>query len=295
MNNESITLGKIKKGGKTKPILIIIIFLFMGSFILFLPTIINYFGDYNLIDLIKNGELIDFFKNHNSYINKQDDTIKNNITLENTSINTKTVLESNNITLNNFEITKTNIKFKINNEQNIDLDNNYYYLILKKDTTTIYIRIENKNELNFTFTTPLKDTLNISGNIKKYNDNDYPKFTLSSDETGLSSLICTKSLNNYEYIFDNNLLVRIKLNYTYNDTGNNSIYLSEFEKYTALQKQITLSGNTSNITENQTGFTFTADVNLNNQTNLVFDNYYKFNTKSNKVNFDMIAKGYDCK
>ena len=269
--------------------------LFMGSFILFLPTIINYFGDYNLIDLIKNGELIDFFKNHNSYINKQDDTIKNNITLENTSINTKTVLESNNITLNNFEITKTNIKFKINNEQNIDLDNNYYYLILKKDTTTIYIRIENKNELNFTFTTPLKDTLNISGNIKKYNDNDYPKFTLSSDETGLSSLICTKSLNNYEYIFDNNLLVRIKLNYTYNDTGNNSIYLSEFEKYTALQKQITLNGNTSNITENQTGFTFTADVNLNNQTNLVFDNYYKFNTKSNKVNFDMIAKGYDCK
>lgn len=295
MNNEPITLGKIKKGGKTKPILIIIIFLFMGSFILFLPTIINYFGDYNLIDLIKNGELIDFFKNHNSYINKQDDTIINNTTLENTSINTKTVLESNNITLNNFEITKTNIKFKINNEQNIDLDNNYYYLILKKDTTTIYIRIENKNELNFTFTTPLKDTLNISGNIKKYNDNDYPKFTLSSDETGLSSLICTKSLNNYEYIFDNNLLVRIKLNYTYNDTGNNSIYLSEFEKYTALQKQITLSGNTSNITENQTGFTFTADVNLNNQTNLVFDNYYKFNTKSNKVNFDMIAKGYDCK
>ena len=295
MNNEPITLGKIKKGGKTKPILIIIIFLFMGSFILFLPTIINYFGDYNLIDLIKNGELIDFFKNHNSYINKQDDTIKNNITLENTSINTKTVLESNNITLNNFEITKTNIKFKINNEQNIDLDNNYYYLILKKDTTTIYIRIENKNELNFTFTTPLKDTLNISGNIKKYNGNDYPKFTLSSDETGLSSLICTKSLNNYEYIFDNNLLVRIKLNYTYNDTGNNSIYLSEFEKYTALQKQLTLNGNTSNITENQTGFTFTADVNLNNQTNLVFDNYYKFNTKSNKVNFDMIAKGYDCK
>lgn len=295
MNNEPITLGKIKKGGKTKPILIIIIFLFMGSFILFLPTIINYFGDYNLIDLIKNGELIDFFKNHNSYINKQDDTIKNNTTLENTSINTKTVLESNNITLNNFEITKTNIKFKINNEQNIDLDNNYYYLILKKDTTTIYIRIENKNELNFTFTTPLKDTLNISGNIKKYNDNDYPKFTLSSDETGLSSLICTKSLNNYEYIFDNNLLVRIKLNYTYNDTGNNSIYLSEFEKYTALQKKITLNGNTSNITENQTGFTFTADVNLNNQTNLVFDNYYKFNTKSNKVNFDMIAKGYDCK
>lgn len=295
MNNEPITLGKIKKGGKTKPILIIIIFLFMGSFILFLPTIINYFGDYNLIDLIKNGELIDFFKNHNSYINKQDDTIKNNTTLENTSINTKTVLESNNITLNNFEITKTNIKFKINNEQNIDLDNNYYYLILKKDTTTIYIRIENKNELNFIFTTPLKDTLNISGNIKKYNDNDYPKFTLSSDETGLSSLICTKSLNNYEYIFDNNLLVRIKLNYTYNDTGNNSIYLSEFEKYTALQKQITLNGNTSNITENQTGFTFTADVNLNNQTNLVFDNYYKFNTKSNKVNFDMIAKGYDCK
>ena len=295
MNNEPITLGKIKKGGKTKPILIIIIFLFMGSFILFLPTIINYFGDYNLIDLIKNGELIDFFKNHNSYINKQDDTIKNDTTLENTSINSNTVLKNNNITLNNFEITNTNIKFKINNEQNIDLDNNYYYLILRKDNTTIYIRIENKNEIDFTFTTPLKDTLNISGNIKKYNDNDYPKFTLSSDETGLSSLICTKTLNNYEYIFDNNLLVRIKLNYTYNDTGNNSIYLSEFEKYTTLQKQITLNGNTSNITENQTGFTFTADVNLNNQTNLVFDNYYKFNTKSNKVNFDMIAKGYDCK
>ena len=69
-NNEPIVLGKVKKSGSSKPILVIIIFLFIGSIILFIPTISNYFEDYNVIDLIKNGEIIDFIINHDSYIKK---------------------------------------------------------------------------------------------------------------------------------------------------------------------------------------------------------------------------------
>jgi len=48
-NNEPIVLGKVKKGSAGKPLVVLIVFLFLGAFILFLPTIISYFGDYNIV------------------------------------------------------------------------------------------------------------------------------------------------------------------------------------------------------------------------------------------------------
>ena len=57
-NNEPIVLGTVKKGKTGKPLVVLLVFLIIGSILLFLPTIINYFGDYNVIDLITNGEII---------------------------------------------------------------------------------------------------------------------------------------------------------------------------------------------------------------------------------------------
>ena len=45
-------------------------FVFIGAFLLFMPSIINYFGDYNVIELIANGQLVDFIQNHEAYMNK---------------------------------------------------------------------------------------------------------------------------------------------------------------------------------------------------------------------------------
>ena len=124
------------------------------------------------------------------------------------------------------------------------------------------------------------------------NDKEYPEFTLSSDETGTASLICKKDNDTYEYMFNNNLLVKIKETYIYNDENN---YFNEFEKFSNLSTQINSSGSISTIEETYDGFTFKTDIDLNKYQEKINNNYYSLNTKSNKINFEMKAKGYDCR
>lgn len=292
-NNEPIILGKIKKSGASKPILIIIIFLIIGSIILFIPTISNYFGDYNIIDLIKNGEIIDFFKNHDSYINKINDNNNKDVDINKINyINSKTVIKSNGFVLNNFNLTNDNITFNIVRE-NIDLDKLQYYLVLKQNDKEIgVVRITNDSSINYSFKNKLNSLVDVVGNIKLYSDNDYPKYNLSSDESGLASLFCDKDNYSYEYIFDNSKLIQIKENYTYKDNGNNNLYLEEFDNYTKKVNLIVSNNGTSVIEENSGGFVFKSDINLKDYNGEVL---YKYNTSVNKVYFDNVAKGFDCK
>lgn len=295
-NNEPIVLGKVKKSGGSKPILVIIIFLFIGSIILFIPTIANYFGDYNVIDLIKNGEIIDFITNHDSYI-KKGTTNDNNDTNVVTSnyINSKTIIKSNGIILNEFNLTNENISFKITNN-NIDLDKLNYYLILKQNNKELYIiKLTNESNIEYIFNSKLNSLVNVEGIIKEYKENDFPNYTISSDESGLASLFCTKDNDVYEYIFDNNKLIKIKETYTYKDNGNNEEYLNEFDKYTKLSNTINSNNGTSIITENINDFIFSTDIDLKNYNSKINNNYYSYNETVNKINFDMKAKGFDCK
>lgn len=295
-NNEPIILGKVKKSGASKPILVIIIFLIVGSIILFIPTIANYFGDYNIVDLIKNGEIVNFFVNHDSYIKKsivEDDNKK-----EETKVNyihSKTTIKYNGFYLNNFNINNTSISFDVNKE-NIDLDNYGYYLILKQNNKELeIIKITNDDNIIFTFNNELTSLVNIEGIIKEYKENDYPDYKLSSDESGLASMFCTKEEDKYEFIFDNNKLITIKENYNYIDNGNNTTYLKEYDKYNKISNELNDSGIESTITEDINGFKFTSNVNLKEYDKKINNNYYTYNTSVNKVNFDMKAKGFDCK
>lgn len=295
-DNEPVILGKVKKGSAGKPLVVLIIFLFIGSFILFLPTIINYFGDYNIVDLIKNGEIVDFFINHDLYveqpINNKDK--EENKEIKPILINTQTTITNNIITLDNFIFDKNSIKFNINNKTNIKLEENNYYLVLSqndKELTTIKIM---GNEVNYKFKETLENTLEVKGIIKLIRENEYPKFIVSSDESGLGSLVCEKDNYKIEYILNNNNLIRIKETLNYLD--NNENYLTTFEEYSKKSTKLNASNATSIITENYSGFIFTSDIDLNIYTGTEKNyNYYSLNTKTNKIYFEMNAKGYDCK
>ena len=249
-NNEPVVLGKVKKGGTGKPILVIIILLFIGATIFLLPTILSYFGDYNIIDLIKNGEIVDFIQNHDKYMNgnvslkndkKEEQTTQ---VVTNNYINNKTIINGNGFTLTDFDLTTDSISFNINNTSSIDFDNEYYYLTLTKNNNVLaVIKIDTSNKIEYKFKNKLDNTLQIEGNLKKYNDNDYPKYTLSSDESGLATIYCNLNNDYYEYMFDNNKLLKIKQKYTYYDNGNNKDYLKEFEKYTTISNKINNSNN----------------------------------------------------
>ena len=296
-DNEPVILGKVKKGAVGKPLVVLIIFLFIGSFILFLPSIINYFGDYNIVDLIKNGEIADFFINHDLYVDKQS---SNNKEKEESNeikpmlINTKTIITNNSITLTNFLLDEKSIKFNINIKTNIDLEESNYYLVLSqndKEISTIKIM---GSEVNYKFKTPLENTIEVKGIIKQIRENEYPKYIVSSDESGLGSLVCEKDNYKIEYILNNNNLIRIKETLNYLD--NNDNYLLTFEEYSKKSTKLNNSNASSTIIENYSGFIFTSDIDLNTYTGIEKNyNYYSLNTKTNKIYFEMNAKGYDCK
>ena len=302
-NNEPIVLGKVKKGSAGKPMAVVIVFLFIGSIILFLPTIINYFGDYNIIDLAKNGQIVDFFINHDNYVNQpiSNNNQENENKEEDVLLNSKSTITKNNFTLTNFTLTKENINFEINTTNIINFDEENYYLILTKNNkiiSTIKLTgtVTSNTKFTFEFAKTLQDIIEVKGKIKKVNENDYPSFTVLSDESGLGSLICSKDKYKIEYILTNNQLTRLKETYTYLDKGNQTEYLNEFDKYTKISNEINSSNALSTITETYSGFTFTTDIDLNTYIAKTKNyNYYSLNTKTNKIQYEMTAKGYDCK
>lgn len=300
-NNEPLVLGKIKKGKTGRPLVVLIVFLFAGAIILFLPTMAEYFGDQNIITLFKEGKIIDFFINHDNYEYDKQVITTTTTKVDNNApklINTKTLIEFNNFTLSNFNLTENYITYKITTSNTINFDESNYYLILEKDdkelTTIKLTGVVNKELTNtFKFQTSLIDTIEVKGYVKTISNKEYPKLTLSTDETGNSSLICIKDNNTYEYMFNNNLLNKIKQNYTFKDEGED--YYTEFETYTNLSNKINTNGGISTIIETYSGFTFTTEIDLNIYQEKINNNYYSLNTKSNKINFEMKAKGYDCK
>ena len=302
-NNEPIVLGKVKKGSAGKPMAVVIVFLFIGSIILFLPTIINYFGDYNIIDLAKNGQIVDFFINHDNYVNQpiSNNNQENETKEEDVLLNSKSTITKDNFTLTNFTLTKENINFEINTTNIINFDEENYYLILTKNNkiiSTIKLTgtVTSNTKFTFEFAKTLQDIIKVKGKIKKVNENDYPSFTVLSDESGLGSLICSKDKYKIEYILTNNQLTRLKETYTYLDKGNQTEYLNEFDKYTKISNEINSSNALSTITETYSGFTFTTDIDLNTYIVKTKNyNYYSLNTKTNKIQYEMTAKGYDCK
>lgn len=302
-NNEPIVLGKVKKGSAGKPMAVVIVFLFIGSIILFLPTIINYFGDYNIIDLAKNGQIVDFFINHDNYVNQpiSNNNQENETKEEDVLLNSKSTITKDNFTLTNFTLTKENINFEINTTNIINFDEENYYLILTKNNkiiSTIKLTgtVTSNTKFTFEFAKTLQDIIEVKGKIKKVNENDYPSFTVLSDESGLGSLICSKDKYKIEYILTNNQLTRLKETYTYLDKGNQTEYLNEFDKYTKISNEINSSNALSTITETYSGFTFTTDIDLNTYIAKTKNyNYYSLNTKTNKIQYEMTAKGYDCK
>lgn len=290
-NNDPIVLGKIKKGSTGKPIAFLIIFLFLGAVILFAPNIINYFGDYNVIDLIANGQIIDFIKNHDNYMKETNDSKKEEVIKEtnNLIVNTKTVLSLDEITLNNFKLTNREINFEIKYNNLKELDNSNYYLVLTKDNKELFIiKLTSNKNIIFKFNKELNDLTNIKGTIKEIKD--YPKIQLITDESGIGSIECSKDDRKIDYLFEKDKLIKISDKITVN---NNTDTL---ESYNNLKVELEKYGALVYLEDMDEQIYFESSIDLYNYENkLVQNDYYLLNTTSSKIKFEMNAKGYDCK
>ncbi len=303
MNNDPITLGKVKKGKTGKPILVLFIFVITGSIVLFLPNILAYFGDYSIIDLIKNGQIIDFFQNHDKYFEESSSNTTPEVNLsENILINSKSNIVYNNVTLSNFDLRSNKITYTITVPTETNLDELNYYLVLNKDSIEIATiklegNIKDTKEVSFKFIKELDSTLGINGTLKEIKESDYPQVTLSSDEFGIASLLCKYENEEYDYTFSSNKLTSIRETVNVTDAKDTDSYRDKYNNYNTLKENILSLNGSASIVENNTGFVFLSIVNLNNTdvSSLNLSNYYPLNTNPSKISFEMRSKGYDCK
>ena len=307
-NNEPIVLGYVKKGKTGKPLLVLILFLFIGAMLFVLPIINSYFDGYNIIDLIKNGELISFIQNHDQYVDNK--YIKDNVKITTTTsqkkydnepkiINRKSILEYNNFTIKEFDLNETSITYTIITSTNINFDKSNYYLILTKDNEKITIKltgeINGSNTYTFRFAKSLSNSIDVKGIVKQIDSADYTNINLSTNEFGLAKLTCIKDTQSINYTFSNNSLTNINEVYKY--SKNEEDYDNIYSEYLNISNNIKLLGGNSQITSNNNGFIIINNIDLNtyNYTLNTDYNYYSLNTQPKIVNFEMEAKGYDCK
>ena len=155
--------------------------------------------------------------------------------------------------------------------------------------------VNGEKEYKFIFANPLTDKIDVTGVIKEISPIDYPKLTLSSDESGLSAIKCDKDNEELEYVFHNNNLIRInekiKISKILED------YENKLQEYTIYSNEIINLNGTSKMTESEDTTYVTSLIDL-----YIYDikqsknyNYYSLNTQPKVINFEMKAKGYDCK
>lgn len=297
-NQEPIVLGTVKKGRTGKPFLAIIIIILIGLLIYFLPIIQGYFKDQSIIDLITSGELINFIKNKsqesNNETNKDDPFVK---------LGSGFTLINNNVIISNIDIKDNVLSYSIGSKMaTYDATKDNLYL-------QIYV---NKDELVFTksldeiYSITLKE---VKENVSFYNEtNEYyailknisndeiEDIILSSDESGLASIVCKLNNDSYEYIFQNKELIEIKRVFQYSyDDKNIEEYQKLYKTYNDLAINREKYSIETNITEDYLGFNYQErlDLSLVDVTELGA-NYYPYKSMAKVIKFKQVAKGFDC-
>ena len=136
-NQEPIVLGTVKKGKTGKPIVAIIIILLVLSLVWFLPLIDNKFGEESIIDLIKNGQLIDYLKNGKSSNNDNKPVMKIDSSIPQL-IQDTLILENDNLIVSDIKVASNVLSFSIRSKNaTYDASESNLYLNLYEGKTKL--------------------------------------------------------------------------------------------------------------------------------------------------------------
>lgn len=290
MNSEDLKEKQNKAGN---PIFILIIFIALLGFLFFVPEIYKKF----------NGNFMNFFGGGN----KTEEDKKKPDDLSPVSafyqLGSNGSLKFNEITLSDISLGQDKIlKLTINAEEDVDLDEKDYYVEFFKNRKTFVGRrvLHGKVVKNL----PVElDVSNLDVDTTTYmvvshiGEITKPKDELSSDESGLSSITCTKGNESYEYEFYLQRLTKTIYKYNYENSD-----LDEYaEKLLAYQKQEkaynTNPGVTARIVENGNTFIFISEFDnreVETFSNMKDSKLYDRDTVSYIVKFKMDAEGYEC-
>lgn len=295
-NNEPIVLGTLKKEKSSKPVFVFIVLGILIASVFAIPYVEDYLQDPDTL----------IGKIYTSIFGEEEIDEEETIISEDSLfiLNNQTNINFNNLNLTNISLSNQTITYNLKARNNIlNLDDDNYYLEIYGSNKNLLERIKlsgnltsSLEERTFTFH-DLRFNSGISyyGKLIILKDEEYEEIVLSTDESGIASITCQKSGDKYEYIFENYLLKRINHTFIYADTSNLDFYLALFEEYTNLTNNINSLGSTTSINENNEGFIFVANLDLENlENNLNNSYYYSFNKQAKIINYDMKLEGFIC-
>lgn len=275
------------------------IFLIFGIFILgviYLPDIASFVNNYFNPDVVTPSGGNNNKNNSNDDVNSDDEKIKEYV-----------ISDSLEITFDSFKI--NNIK-KENNKISMDIVNTSNEILdLSKDNYFINMYSEGKKLLKRVMLgdviVSVGSTYTVSYDVDEnvymlsvYNlsKKDYPAYVVTSDESNMGTLTCTKEYEKIDYLTNNNKVYAINLlnEVSSSDTNFNTLYAT----YQAMKNTYdNVEGISSSLDVINNVLTFRSVINLN----VVLDgsinlkSYYPKDTDAKVIYFEMTSMGYTCK
>ena len=278
---------------------IVWIVLIFGIFILgviYLPDIASFVNNYFNPDVVTPSGGNNNKNNGNDDTNNDDEKIKEYVISDNLEI-----------TFDSFKI--NNIK-KENNKISMDIVNTSNEILdLSKDNYFINMYSEGKKLLKrvmlgdvivsvgstYTVSYDVDDNVYMLS-IYNLSKKDYPAYVVTSDESNMGTLTCTKEYEKIDYLTNNNKVYAINLlnEVSSSDTNFNTLYAT----YQAMKNTYdNVEGISSSLEVINNVLTFRSVINLN----VVLDgsinlkSYYPKDTDAKVIYFEMTSMGYTCK
>ena len=303
-NVHAEVIGELRKDKIGKPILVIEIAVLFAIVLVALPIVNKMMND-------ENSTLYKLINGTPSSIVSPTPTPSTNNEFSDASkpqpLSTSTRMKMENIIMQNFTTSGSTIKCQMYSYNGvINLDEKEYYLEVYSSSNQLLAAVKltgsldidtkdvelTSSKLNF------NSEYTYSAKIVHMKEDDYPAVTISSDESGIGSLTCTLKNSTIEYVFKNNYLISINDTTTYAIADySNQEYLNFKRLYDSKAQAL---GDIASVTEVENGFTFRANINLEDPAfkmpSAVNDyNYYAMDTEAKVVSYSQIGKGYDCK
>ena len=278
---------------------IVWIVLIFGIFILgviYLPDIASFVNNYFNPDVVTPSGGNNNKNNGNDDVNSDDEKIKEYVISDNLEI------KFDSFKINNVKKVNSKISMDIVNTSNeiLDLFKYNYFINMYSESKTLLKRVMLGDvivSVGSTYTVSYDVDENVYMlSVYNLSKKDYPAYVVTSDESNMGTLTCTKEYEKIDYLTNNNKVYAINLlnEVGSSDTNFNTLYAT----YQAMKNTYdSVEGISSSLDVINNVLTFRSVINLN----VVLDgsinlkSYYPKDTDAKVIYFEMTSMGYTCK
>jgi len=296
-------IGVLRKDKIGKPILVVELFVLFAIVLIALPFMNTMFNDESS-SLYKalHGTVDDITTTTVATDNDYLDASKSQL------LSTSLKMHFNNLYMEDFSISGNTLNCTMYSYNGVmDMDGGEYYLNIYSSSGNLVgaMKITGSYDYEKTAVSLISSEFNFNSSyqysvkVVKMKEADYPDITITSDESGLGFITCSKDKRVLTYNFKNQYLISMSdtESYAVKDYTDNTKYLAIYSKY---QTKVALFGSLASTEENDNGFTYKAviDLTVDGYTlpeGLEDNKYYPLDSRAKIIKYALIGQGYACK